>query len=204
VIPKEIYTEAHHIIPKSLGGTDDRSNIAVLTAREHYICHLLLPKMTQGPAYHKMIRAHVIMSGRKIYGSRVYASYREEYSKIAGKPGPLNPMWGVDRSGEKNTFYGRKHSIETKMKISEGQKRRKKDRPETFKSYNRTDEHKQAASNRAKARAAKYTFEHPDHGRFYGTTGDLATAYQFSKTSEAYKLAKGIYKTYKGWKLVKL
>ena len=36
------YTENHHILPKSFGGTDDKSNIVKLTAREHYIVHLLL------------------------------------------------------------------------------------------------------------------------------------------------------------------
>lgn len=39
------YTERHHIIPKSLGGTDDICNLVNLTPREHYICHLLLTKM---------------------------------------------------------------------------------------------------------------------------------------------------------------
>lgn len=34
--------ESHHIIPKSMGGTDDSTNIIVLTAREHYIAHWIL------------------------------------------------------------------------------------------------------------------------------------------------------------------
>lgn len=36
------YYERHHIIPRSMGGSDESENIAVLTAREHYICHWLL------------------------------------------------------------------------------------------------------------------------------------------------------------------
>jgi hypothetical protein len=44
----EPYTERHHIIPKSIGGSDDQSNLVRLTAREHFICHLLLPKMLTG------------------------------------------------------------------------------------------------------------------------------------------------------------
>jgi 5-methylcytosine-specific restriction endonuclease McrA len=44
-LPKEIYTENHHIIPKSLGGNNSKSNLARLTAKEHYVCHLLLIKM---------------------------------------------------------------------------------------------------------------------------------------------------------------
>ena len=39
------YVEQHHIIPKSLGGTNALSNLVCLTAKEHFVCHLLLPKM---------------------------------------------------------------------------------------------------------------------------------------------------------------
>jgi hypothetical protein len=53
-LPKEIYTESHHIIPKSLGGANDQSNLVKLTAREHFICHLLLPKMLIGNNKRKM------------------------------------------------------------------------------------------------------------------------------------------------------
>ena len=202
--PKMGYTETHHIIPRSMGGNDQVSNLVELTAREHYICHLLLPKMTDGEDRYKMIYAYTIMSGRKIYGSRKYAFYREEYAKINSelRSGSGNGMWGVDRSGEKNTFYGKTHSDETKRKISESQKRRKIERPESFKTYERTAEHKKAVGASTKSRATLHTFTHPEHGEFYGTTGDLAKAYNFSRTSEAYKLVKGEYKSYKGWKLL--
>jgi len=36
--------EIHHIIPKSLGGSDNKENLVLLTAREHYIAHWLLYK----------------------------------------------------------------------------------------------------------------------------------------------------------------
>lgn len=51
------YIEKHHILPKSLGGSNARSNIVSLTAREHYICHLLLVRMTSGIFRSKMVRA---------------------------------------------------------------------------------------------------------------------------------------------------
>lgn len=51
------YTEKHHIIPKSLGGTNERSNLVKLSAREHYICHLLLTRMTTGNNKSKMVHA---------------------------------------------------------------------------------------------------------------------------------------------------
>lgn len=51
------YFEKHHILPKSLGGSNARNNLVSLTAREHYICHLLLVRMTSGVFKSKMIRA---------------------------------------------------------------------------------------------------------------------------------------------------
>lgn len=39
------YTEKHHVIPESLGGSDAPSNIVKLTPKEHFVCHRLLTKM---------------------------------------------------------------------------------------------------------------------------------------------------------------
>jgi hypothetical protein len=47
-LPPFTYTEKHHIHPKSLGGDNSKENLVMLTAREHFICHLLLPKMVIG------------------------------------------------------------------------------------------------------------------------------------------------------------
>lgn len=38
----DYYTEKHHAVPKCMGGSNDNSNLVLLTAREHYICHLIL------------------------------------------------------------------------------------------------------------------------------------------------------------------
>lgn len=56
-LSKDNYTEKHHIIPKCLGGIDSKSNLVKLTAKEHFICHLLLTKMLEGIGKHKMIYA---------------------------------------------------------------------------------------------------------------------------------------------------
>ncbi len=45
------YTEKHHIIPKSLNGTNKKDNLVHLTAKEHRLCHLLLTKMVTEPAH---------------------------------------------------------------------------------------------------------------------------------------------------------
>ena len=36
------YVEKHHIVPKCIGGLDVKENIVKLTAREHFLCHMLL------------------------------------------------------------------------------------------------------------------------------------------------------------------
>lgn len=42
------YLEKHHIIPTTCGGIGGPMNVVSLTAREHYICHMLLVRMTTG------------------------------------------------------------------------------------------------------------------------------------------------------------
>lgn len=59
------YTEKHHIIPKSLGGSNNPSNLVSLTAREHFICHMLLTKMVVGKYRQKMSHALWAMSTLK-------------------------------------------------------------------------------------------------------------------------------------------
>jgi hypothetical protein len=38
----EGYKERHHIIPKCLGGDNNKCNLVELTAKEHFLCHRLL------------------------------------------------------------------------------------------------------------------------------------------------------------------
>jgi hypothetical protein len=44
----EGYVEKHHIIPKCLGGTDAKENLAILTPEEHFLAHQLLIKLNPG------------------------------------------------------------------------------------------------------------------------------------------------------------
>ena len=36
------YTEIHHIIPRSEGGSNDKDNLVELTPKEHYVAHKLM------------------------------------------------------------------------------------------------------------------------------------------------------------------
>lgn len=84
-IPNGIYTETHHIIPKSLGGTNDPINLVKLTARQHFIAHLLLAKSIKSNkmicALHKMIYSNVTQRVTK-FTSHIYKFLREEHSKV--------------------------------------------------------------------------------------------------------------------------
>jgi hypothetical protein len=90
-------SENHHIIPKSMKGTNISTNFVKLTPREHFICHILLTKMTVGNDKYKMLCAMNLMmqtSSKKHQrdysrSSRLYESLRNEfilYSK--GRPKP--------------------------------------------------------------------------------------------------------------------
>ncbi len=66
----DAYYEKHHIIPKSLGGTE----VVLLTGKEHFICHLLLCKMTSGQNKYKMINALIRMAFSKSKEQKRYTS----------------------------------------------------------------------------------------------------------------------------------
>lgn len=63
------YVERHHILPTSLGGTNDDNNKVFLSAREHFIAHALLVKkykqLGDRHSYEKMIYAFWFLSKTK-------------------------------------------------------------------------------------------------------------------------------------------
>lgn len=104
------YTERHHIIPQSLGGSNDKDNLVDLTAREHFICHWLLIKMTEGEYRGKMLYALQGMKAENKYQqryastitARVYERYRIEHAKNHSKRMKGKPAWnkGVSQTEE--------------------------------------------------------------------------------------------------------
>lgn len=91
------YTERHHIIPKCMCGSNKKQNLVRLTAREHFIAHVLLSKIYKGTliyAVHRMITVNK-------YNSKKYEWLRIQHSKTMSL---LNK--------------GRKHTEETKKKMS--------------------------------------------------------------------------------------
>jgi hypothetical protein len=108
---KENYYEKHHIIPKSIGGNNQSENLVLLTAREHYLCHKLLTKFTDGEDKKKMFYALWAFNRtsnnqeRFIISSRDYEYARKHVSRIFSKA----------RMGQ---FAGTKLTEEHKKKIS--------------------------------------------------------------------------------------
>jgi len=108
LLDKNTYTEKHHIIPKSLGGNDTKENLVSLTAREHFICHLLLIRMTAGDQKKKMAHAAWLMANASSKGqtrykttARIYESLRKIKSDTMKQiRGNLHHSFGVKRSIE--------------------------------------------------------------------------------------------------------
>lgn len=158
------YTENHHIIPKSLSGNNNKENIVALTAREHFICHLLLSKMCEEKAARKKMAyalhrmTYSKCEGHKRYtpNSRIFELARKIISDhLKNRIGDQNPMWGKSRSEE------------TKRKISEGNKNKQMSKETCIKISNSkkgstlTQAHKDAIGKSSRLRAAlnpvKYT-----------------------------------------------
>jgi hypothetical protein len=113
----EEYTELHHILPRSLGGSNNDENLVSLTIREHFICHILLTKFTSGEDRNKMLYAVILMKGGndkqpRYINSRLYESVKLLFAKNR-----------KTMTGEKNSFYGKKHSAETRAKMSASKKK---------------------------------------------------------------------------------
>jgi hypothetical protein len=113
---KEELAEIHHIIPKSLGGSNSKKNLVVLSAREHYIAHKLLTKCTYGKDREKMINAFWGMNNRCInnskYGfisSRSYESARKLFVEIAGsttRGKTYEEIHGIEKAKELKALRG--------------------------------------------------------------------------------------------------
>lgn len=131
------YTETHHIIPRCMDGSNEKSNLTKLTAKEHFICHMLLCEIHPNNvklrfALWNMCNVKKSYQKRYIVPSRTYERIRKEYSKNV--TGINNPNYGKKRTnetkskmsksrigkftGENNPFFGKSHTKKTKNKLS--------------------------------------------------------------------------------------
>lgn len=125
---KNIYSESHHIVPRSFNGSNNKSNLVRLTAREHYIAHAILWKMNFPSNFgskmsfafntfmNKMQKNNPVNQneGNHDYkiNSRIYESFRIHYANLMSEK----------MKGEGNHFYGKTHNEETRRVIGEKSK----------------------------------------------------------------------------------
>jgi hypothetical protein len=91
----QIY-ENHHIIPKSVGGLNNKGNKVLLTPKEHYICHKLLVEIYKKTPYSNKMYYDMwcLINGsgnqnRYSPSSRIYDNFRNELIKV-GLPKSLD------------------------------------------------------------------------------------------------------------------
>ena len=75
-----IYHEYHHIIPRCLGGTDDKSNLVSLTSKEHFIAHKLL--VEENPNNISLMGALVMVTFMRSNNQERYIPTKEEYKYV--------------------------------------------------------------------------------------------------------------------------
>lgn len=148
----EFYYEAHHILPKFLGGEGKthqwkwHPNLVLLTAREHFLCHWLLARIYPSNrkavyTFYKMCNSGNQYQRRVKVSSRIYKEAKELFSKSdktlsqaarlrrseIAKQNPSRGMLGKSHSSEtiekiKQSNKGKKRSDETRKKMSESKK----------------------------------------------------------------------------------
>ena len=96
---KPDYFEKHHILPRSLGGGNEKSNLIRLTPEDHLFAHLLLAKIHGGKmwnAAHAMVYlANDSTSYRRKFGNRpVFGEMRREVASYHSRmfSGPCGPQ----------------------------------------------------------------------------------------------------------------
>jgi len=117
------YKERHHIIPKSLGGSNDSSNLVDLTAREHFVAHFLLAKLYGGNQWLSIKR----MRGNDGFyvNSRLYEIARKKIAEEAGKRFKGIPKTDVQKAKMSAASMGKKKSPEAVEKTRQANLGRK-------------------------------------------------------------------------------
>ncbi len=196
------YTEGHHILPKSfrMGGEKDETNIAFLTAREHYIAHWLLCKMVEDNFRFKMIKAFALFQNVKpsknpktqYINSAGYEFLKREHSNIMKSNNPMHDPEICKRAAErmKQSFTDERRKRMSEIQtgrlnhISEEGRQRLSDLWVGKKKGPRTKEH---TLNQKKA-AQQFTYITPD-GTFESSV-DVGKHYNISPVAVMYRCRK--------------
>lgn len=119
ILDENEYYEKHHIVPKSLGGSNDKENLVYLTAREHFVAHQLLYKMSSNTNERiKMVNAWNRMRfGNKSQNKKITSRQFELVRKTFAKE------WSKKMSGKNHPCWGVRPPKEVREKVSKGLKK---------------------------------------------------------------------------------
>lgn len=124
--PKGVYTERHRKLPGCFGGKYVKGNAFYVTARVHFLAHLLLVKIY--PNQDNLIEAVNLMSSYGQYGAKVYSSLRVRWKEI------LSSRMTGDNNPAKRSEVRAKNSASKILHFS-NQENRKKHSEITIESY---------------------------------------------------------------------
>ena len=121
------YVEKHHILPRCLGGLDNKENLVDLYPEEHYLAHLLLCKIYLGNqkllyAALNMTSGSMINNGKR--NNKAYGWLRRQYAEsMSGDNNPARRNPNLQKEAAKKRV-GQKRTEETKARMSAAQKGR--------------------------------------------------------------------------------
>jgi len=115
---KPAYFEKHHIVPRSLGGGDEKSNIIRLSMEDHIHAHILLGKIHGG----KMWGAALLMLKSTIGRTRSVSNIPTKGEILAAAF--ARRMFSAHCRGENHSQWGRKHTVEAKAMMSQAHSER--------------------------------------------------------------------------------
>ncbi len=107
------YTEIHHVRPKCLGGGNEPSNLVYLTAKEHFIAHLLLHRIDVTNA--SLACAYWALCGWKSKGSNRWTPSARAYAeaRLARASHMWKPVYIYKLDG---TYHAEYHSVKEAAK----------------------------------------------------------------------------------------
>jgi hypothetical protein len=115
-IPPDIYTEEHHIFPKSIYGNN--SKIVTLTAREHFIAHLLLEKIMTiryGSKHPNTIKARgaiysmgIQHKNSRYINNRLYEKAKERWIETISGDNHWNAKLNAEKVANIRWYWNRK------------------------------------------------------------------------------------------------
>lgn len=85
--------EIHHVVPRCMGGDDNKLNLVKLTPEEHYVAHQLLVKIY--PDNYKLVLAAAMMIPQR-KSNKMYGWLKRKHRAAAS----------INQSGKKNSQYG--------------------------------------------------------------------------------------------------